>query len=87
MRAQRPQPGNRFVSFVRASGRARARHEISNDYLEGFAGWTSFLLLLPGRCVFILRAFSLQFCDVIYQNEDCWKIVQTLPKRFVFLCF
>ena len=32
-----PQPGNRFVSFVRASGRAGAR-EISR-YLEGFARW------------------------------------------------
>ena len=35
---QRPLPGNRFVSFVRASGRAGAR-EISR-YLEGFARWT-----------------------------------------------
>ena len=35
------QPGNRFVSFVRASGRARARREISYGYLEVFAERTS----------------------------------------------
>ena len=36
VRAQRPQPGNRFVSFVRASGQVRARREI-NGYLDVFA--------------------------------------------------
>ena len=63
VRAQRPQPGNRFVSFVRASGRAGAR-EIS-CYLEGLARWMFLLLssalLLPGRCVFKMGAFSLEF--------------------------
>ena len=38
VRAQRPQPRHLFVSFVRASGRARERHEISYGYLEDFAG-------------------------------------------------
>ena len=36
VRAQRPQPGNRFVSFVRASGRARARDQIDSGYLVKF---------------------------------------------------
>jgi len=37
VRAQRPQPGNRFVSCVRASGRSRTRREISYGYLGEFA--------------------------------------------------
>ena len=44
---QRPLPGNRFVSFVRASGRARARREISSyGYLELFAEGTFLRLRL-----------------------------------------
>ena len=34
MRAQRPQPGNRFASFVRASGQSLVRREINCGYLE-----------------------------------------------------
>ena len=38
VRTKWPQPGNRFVSFVRASGRAGDAREINCGYLEGFAG-------------------------------------------------
>ena len=36
-----PQPGNRFVSFVRANERASERSAIRLCYLEGFARLTS----------------------------------------------
>ena len=36
MRTKWPQPGNRFVSFVRASGRAGDAREINCGYLEVF---------------------------------------------------
>ena len=41
LQRQRPLPGNRFVSFVRVSGRACARREITHGYLELFAERTS----------------------------------------------
>ena len=36
VRTKWPQPGNRFVSFVRASGRAGDAREINCGYLEVF---------------------------------------------------
>ena len=69
MRAQRSQPGNRLVSFVRASGRARARREIRSGNLELFARRTFLLfllpvlLLLPFRCRGAKKAFALQLFD------------------------
>ena len=31
------------------------------------------LVSLAGRCVFKMGAFSLQFCDFLYQNEEVLK--------------
>ena len=78
VRAQRPQPGNRFVSFVRASGRARARREISYRYLEVFAKPSCSSSSSARPLCFSLFDLKIRFSkfDLLFYMDGCfflWK--------------
>ena len=79
MRAQRPQPGNRFVSFVRASGRARARREISYGYLDDFAKRT-FLLRLRLRAGGFFT-FATQKALKTEENKAFWQCLNNFHHK------